>query len=118
MKKFVLIILLVAVTVVCRATDITGVVCGQELTMDGTVQKITLTATPLTGMKLLKDGCITLYFYVDAAGGAKIGAATTTPTLSATRLFVTDARVIVSIIPGQLDVYIQGTNGQKITVTF
>ncbi len=114
MKKLFIILFL---TVMCsvQATDLTEVGSGYKLTMDGTSQKVSLKSTvALNSLKL--KGYVTLYFYVGAAGGARIA---NEPIVDGTHdLYPQDSRVIINVTPGVSDVYIKGTSTQTITISF
>jgi hypothetical protein len=100
--------------VVMPFAALTDVVSGQELTMDGNSQLVTLKQTETFKHLTRRDGSVTFYLYIDAAAGARIGDEVINDSIH--KLFAQDARVVFTTVMGYF--YIKGTNGQKITVTF
>jgi ClpP class serine protease len=96
--------------------DVTGIISGGTVTLDGTSQKISLKSTATLRQLLKVNGTVNVLVIVNGAGGAKVGNETINDSVHATN--AQNAQVFISVIPGYAELYVKGTSTQTLTVFF
>jgi len=95
--------------------NVADVLNGDTVTLDGTVQKVSLKGDLTTRQMMSSFGYIPVTVLVNGAGGCKVS---NQSTMTNSSTIAQGVRVTISIIPGKQDLYVSGTISQTVTITY
>lgn len=119
MKKIILLSLIAILSLSSYSlpADLTDVLNGQKVTLDGTSQRIKLKKTKtLQAILQHNNGVVTLYITPLGAAGAYIGIQTVDNSVQS--LVPQNEHIVITVMPEQEDLYVMGTNTQTLRISY
>lgn len=116
MKRFFILLVIVLISTSFRPmADVNNVVDGQIITLDGTDQIIRFKVNNALKAVLRKFDYVPVFIYPLGAAGCKVGNEAITGSAGS---IPQNVWATVAVIPGEVELHVQGTNTQQILVTY